>query len=46
MGENLKSIIAKNVKYIIKEKGLKQGAVGKMAGYDCKAFSNMLNGRK
>ena len=45
-GENLKSIIAKNVKYIIKQKGLKQGAVGKMAGYDCKAFSNMLNGRK
>ncbi|MCL2350594.1 MAG: helix-turn-helix domain-containing protein [Defluviitaleaceae bacterium] len=35
-----------NVKRIIAERGLKQGAVAKKAGYTEKAFSNMLNGRK
>ena len=42
----MKSVIAENVKTIIKERGLKQGAVAEKAGYDYKAFSNMLNGRK
>lgn len=34
------------VRKIIKKKCLLQGAVGKRAGYNNKAFSNMLNGRK
>ncbi len=42
----MESVIAKNVKEIIKERGLKQGMVGKKAGYDYRVFSNMLNGRK
>jgi len=42
----LKSAIAKNVKSIIKREGLKQGVVAERAGYEYKAFSNMLNGRK
>jgi len=42
----MESVIAKNVKEIIKERGLKQSAVGKKAGYDYRVFSNMLNGRK
>lgn len=42
----MKSMIASNVRRIINENGLKQGAVAKRAGYDPKAFSNMLNGRK
>lgn len=42
----MESVIAENVKTIIRERGLKQGAVAAKAGYDYKAFSNMLNGRK
>lgn len=40
------SIIAGNVKHIIKANCLSQGAIAKKAGYDGKVFSNMLNGRK
>lgn len=42
----MESAIANNVKKIINEKCLKQGAIANKAGYDYKAFSNMLNGRK
>ncbi|GAA0265818.1 hypothetical protein GCM10008922_26180 [Faecalicatena contorta] len=42
----MKSAIAENVKRIIKDKCLKQGLVAEKAGYNQKAFSNMLNGRK
>ena len=42
----MKSVTAENIKNIIKEKGLKQKSVAKRAGYDEKAFNNMLNGRK
>lgn len=40
------SVIAVNVKKIIKQKCLQQGAIGEKAGYNNKTFSNMLNGRK
>ena len=40
------SAVALNVKRIIKERGYKQGAIAKKAGYNEKTFSNMLNGRK
>lgn len=40
------SAVALNVKRIIKERGYKQGAIAKKAGYKEKTFSNMLNGRK
>lgn len=42
----MKSVIAENVKSIIRREKLKQGAVAERAGYDYKAFNNMLNGRK
>lgn len=42
----MKSAIAENVKSIIRQEGLKQGAVAERAGYEYKTFSNMLNGRK
>ena len=42
----MESAIAENVKQIIRDKCLKQGAVAAKAGYNYKAFSNMLNGRK
>ena len=42
----MESAIADKVKQIIRTRCLKQGAIGTKAGYDCKAFSNMLNGRK
>ena len=42
----MESVIAKNVKEIIRRNCLKQRAVAQKAGYDEKAFSNMLNGRK
>lgn len=45
-GENLKSATAENIKKIIRGKCLKQAAVAEKAGYNYKAFSNMLNGRK
>lgn len=40
------SAVAENVKKIIRDKCLMQGAIAKKAGYDGKVFSNMLNGRK
>ncbi len=40
------SIVAKNAKMIIKEKCLKQNAVGEKAGYSQGQFNNLLNGRK
>ena len=42
----MKSVIAHNVRGIIKDKCLKQGAVAERAGYNYKTFSYMLNGRK
>lgn len=39
------SIIAMNIVRYMNEKGLKQKAVAKMAGFDEVKFSNMLNGR-
>lgn len=42
----MKSLIAENVKSIIKHQCLLQKAVAIKAGYDHKAFNNMLNGRK
>ena len=40
------SIIAENTRRIIKERGLKIGAVGKQAGYQGKTFYNLLSGEK
>lgn len=40
------SAVAENTKRIIKKKGLKQGFVGRMAGYSDKQFSDLLNGKK
>ena len=40
------SIVAKNVKALIKKRCLSQGKIGQKAGYSGKTFSNMLNGRK
>lgn len=42
----MKTVIAENIKRIINERGYKQKAVAKIAGYDIKAFNNLLNGRK
>lgn len=42
----MQSTIAKNVQKMIRQKGVKQYVVAKMAGYSEKSFSNMLNGRK
>lgn len=42
----MNSIVAPNVKVIIMEKGLKQSAVAKKAGYSEQQFSAMMNGRK
>lgn len=42
----MKSVIAGNVKRIIRDRCLSQGAIAAKAGYDGKVFSNMLNGRK
>lgn len=40
------SVIAENVKKTIREKGYKQVAIAKQAGFKEYEFSNMLNGRK
>ena len=40
------SIVAENAKRLIYEKGLKQQAVAKKAGYKYNSFNSMLNGRK
>lgn len=42
----MNSIIIKNTREIIDERGLKCGAVAAKAGYSEKVFSNILNGRK
>ncbi len=43
---NLNSIVAPNVKRIIKQKCLKQSAVAEKAGYTPNQFCSMMNGRK
>ncbi|MCI9267310.1 helix-turn-helix transcriptional regulator [Oscillospiraceae bacterium 44-5] len=35
-----------NISNVIKERGMKNNAVAKMAGYSVQQFSAMLNGRK
>ena len=42
----LNTIIAPNIKRIIKEKCLKQVAIAERAGYTPNAFSAMVSGRK
>ncbi len=42
----MESIIAGNIKRLIRDKGLQQKYVAARAGYDEKTFSNMLTGRK
>lgn len=42
----MNSIIAPNVRNIIKDKCLKQSAVAEKAGYSKQQFNSMLNGRK
>lgn len=44
--ERYNGSVAKNIKDIIEEKGLKQKAVAKAAGFDEKVFSAMLTNRK
>lgn len=41
-----KSIVARNAKRIIMERGYKQKAIAALAGYNEKTFNNLLNGRK
>lgn len=38
--------VCKNIKRIIREKGLKQKSVAVKAGFTAQQFSNLLNGRK
>lgn len=40
------SIVANRVREIIKDKGLKQTALAKKAGFSPQEFSDMLNGRR
>lgn len=42
----LNSIVAPNVKRIIRERCLKQAAIAEKAGYTPNAFSAMMSGRK
>lgn len=42
----MNSIVAPNVKEIIREKCLKQSAVARKAGYSAQQFCAMMNGRK
>ena len=42
----MNSIVALNVKEIIKDRCLKQSAVARKAGYSNQQFSAMMNGRK
>lgn len=42
----MKSVIASNIKTIIRNQGYKQSAIAIRAGYDVAKFNNMLNGRK
>ena len=38
--------VAQNLRRIIQEKGMKQGAVAQRAGYDPQQLSDMIRGRK
>ena len=40
------STVPRNLYRIIKERGLKQSAIARWAGYSDQQFTNMLNGRK
>lgn len=40
------SIVMTNVRRIISERGLKQGAVAFRAGYSYQSFNNLMNDRK
>lgn len=40
------SLVADNVKRIIKDKNLKQSAIAKDAGYTTQELNDMLNGRR
>lgn len=42
----MNSIVAPNVKRIIREKGLKQNMIARKTGYSDHQFSSMMNGRK
>lgn len=42
----MNTIVAPNIKGIIKDRCLKQNAVAKKAGYTAQQFNAMLNGRK
>ncbi|MBM6879348.1 helix-turn-helix transcriptional regulator [[Clostridium] spiroforme] len=42
----MESRIAKNIKRIIREQGVKQYVIAQRAGYTDKQFSDMVNGRK
>ncbi len=42
----MENVVAQNVRKIIGQKGLKNKAVAKMAGYSEKQFSNLLTGRR
>lgn len=42
----MESIVAKNIKRLIKQKGYLQYHIGEKAGYKSNVFNAMLNGRK
>lgn len=44
--EKYNIVVPGNIGRLIKERGLKQGAVAEWAGYSRQQFSDMLNGRK
>lgn len=44
--ESANGVVPENIKKIIKDKGFKQGAVAKKAGYTEQEFSDMLCGRR
>lgn len=44
--KRVSSAIAKNIKRILDERGMKQCAFAARAGYKNQTFNNMLNGRK
>lgn len=40
------SVVANNLKSCIENKGLKQSAIARKAGFSAQEFSDMLNGRR
>lgn len=44
--ENNNSVVPENIERVIREKGIKQCAIAKKAGYSKQQFSDMMNGRK